>query len=447
MAVSGTRLFRWVGVAMATLATVAALIVVGLNARLYDEPRPMEHAYYVWQMQWTDSVREAVAHAAPEADRLMVLLGEVNAVDGALTYVPARPDWQSLARENARTALVLRAGVNLGTFLSDPELGGAAEYLFDILETARSTARDAGVQVVGVQLDYDCPTSKLGDYRRLLNALRSRLTDVDLSITVLPTWIRRWEFGDLVEGLAYYVLQVHSLETPTTVDEPIVLCDTSRIPGYLRHAAWVGVPFYLALPTYGYRVVFDESGTFTALSAEGPAPATDPAHRVRLVIPDPMDIAAVVRSVEEAPPRGCRGFAWFRLPNTGDELNWSWTTLAAVREGRVPRTAFDVEIRNPSPGLYEAWITNTGETRVWDPVAFEVRWTGMQLVAHDVLGGFEGEPNRDSKMIRLTGAPPHDSEPAMAAWFRFDDGHSVDAGFVEAGPVTVLLPQPADNPS
>lgn len=447
MAWGRTRLLLGAGILAGIIAASAVVVALWLHGRLYDEPRPLPHAYYVWQMQWTESVRDAVAQAAPEADRLMVLLGEVNAVDGALAFTPARPDWQSLAGERARTELVLRAGVSLGSFLNGAELDGTAGYLFEILDGARNAARDAGVEVVGVQLDYDCPTSKLDDYRRLLDALQLRLPDFDLSITVLPTWLKRWEFGELVEGLSYYVLQVHSLEPPTTVDQPIVLCDTARIPGYLRRAAWVGVPFYLALPTYGYRVVFDESGAFTALSAEGPAPATDRMHQVRLVVPDPAEIAAVVRLVEAAPPRGCRGFAWFRLPNSGDELNWSWATLSAVRDGRVPRTAFNVEVRNPSPGLYEAWITNTGETRVWEPVSFEVRWKGKRLVAHDVIGSFEGAPTRESESIQLTGPPPHDAEPAMAAWFRFGDGATETAGPVEAGPVTVLQSQAGDNPS
>jgi hypothetical protein len=405
---------------------------------LYDEPRPLAQAYYVWQIQWTDSVLEAVTTAAPEADRLMVLLGEVNAVDNGLSFSPARPDWMALGKANAPTALVLRAGVGLGPFLSEARVDGAARYLHDILDGAIVSARNAGIQVVGVQLDYDCPTSMLNDYRRLLDAMQIRLAGIDLSITVLPTWVKRWEFSNLVDGLAYYVLQVHSLEVPTTFEQPIVLCDTSRIPGYLRRAAWVGIPFYLALPTYGYRVAFDARGNFTALSAEGPAPAWDPSYQVRLVMTDPAEIAAVVRSVMDAPPRGCRGFAWFRLPHSRDELNWSWPTLQAVREGRVPRTAFEAEIRNPSPGLYEAWLKNVGETRVWTPVAFDVYWDGHRLIAHDTIGGFKGVPDRDTHTVRLVGPPPHNAEPAMTAWFRTEPEDSQQPAPLRTGPVEMV---------
>lgn len=415
---------------------VFALLII--EAQLYDGPRPMANAYYVWQMQWSDPVREAVANASPEADRLMVLLGEVNAAEGTLRFTPAKPDWAALAQEKPKVALVLRANAGLGPLLSGDQLGEAGSYLHGILDSATITAKDAGVDVAGVQLDYDCPTSKLQDYRRLLDAMRMQLGDVDLSITVLPTWLKQWDFPNLVEGLAYYVLQVHSLETPTSVDRPIVLCDTSRIPGYLRRAAWIGVPFYLALPTYGYRVAFDANGRFTSLSAEGPTPAWDHSHQVRLVMSDPAQIAAVVRTVMDKPPRGCRGFAWFRMPHSRDELNWSWPTLVAVREGRVPHTTFEVEIRNPSSGLYEAWLTNTGETRIWTPVTFDVRWDGLRIVALDTLGGFEGLPDHSSRSIRLTGPAPHNSEPVMAAWFRSEDVDSGSTDELRAGPVVVL---------
>jgi len=428
----------WLAGIAAIVAAGAAAAVLLVNDRLYDSPRLLANAYYVWQMQWTDSVRDAVANAAPEADRLMVLLGEVNVSGDELSFSPASPDWASLAREGPKVALVLRANAGLGGQLASGRVEQAGEYLHEVFYQAIAGAEENGVRVAGVQLDYDCPSSKLADYGRLLDLLSERLGGTDLSITVLPTWLKRWDFPRLVDGLAYYVLQVHSLETPTTVDQPIVLCDTARIPGYLRRAAWVGVPFYLALPTYGYRVAFDANGQFKALSAEGPAPAWDPTYQIRLVMTEPEEIAAVVRSVMNAPPRGCRGFAWFRLPHSRDELNWSWPTLVAVREGRPPRTAFDVEIRNPSPGLFEVWITNAGEAHVWSDVAFDVQWEENRLLAYDAIGGFEGKPNRDTQTLHLEGPAPRRDESAMAAWLRMAPANAGQSGSVKSGPAKVV---------
>ena len=44
--------------------------------------------------------------------------------------------------------------------------------------------------LTGVEIDYDCPTSKLPAYARFLVELRSRLARrMALSITALPTWM------------------------------------------------------------------------------------------------------------------------------------------------------------------------------------------------------------------------------------------------------------------
>ena len=423
-------------------AILAVLAGVWLGLYFWREPltgppRRLDQTYYVWQMQWTDSVREAVRAASPGAAQIMVLLGEVNPKGDVLSLTAAQPDWDTLADTHTRVTLVLRANAGLGGHLSAERRAKTARYITGLLQAAEGKARAAGVEVAGLQLDYDCPSSKLGDYRALLDVLRERHAATQLSITVLPTWLRRWEFSSLVKGLSYYVLQVHSLEPPKDADSPIVLCDTSRIPGYLRKAAAVGVPFYLALPTYGYRFAFDAEGRFKALSAEGPQPAWDPAYQVKLAMTDPAEIAVVVRSVQEAPPRACQGFAWFRLPVTSDELNWTWPTLQAVSQGRVPTTSLRAEIRNPSAGLYEVWLANAGETRVWKAVAFDVTWEGSRLVAHDLLGGFEGQPDPGASSLRAVGPAPRGSEPAMVAWLR-TEGSDASSSPLRVGPVEVM---------
>ncbi|MCC6486496.1 MAG: DUF3142 domain-containing protein [Candidatus Hydrogenedentes bacterium] len=425
---------------LAIVLVVLASTALGLHLRrqaLTGPPRDLEQTYYVWQMQWTDSVREAVREAAPGAAQVMVLLGEINSRDDALALTAAQPDWKTLSEARVRVTLVLRANVGLGSHLSGERRAKTADYLAGVLKGAQEKAQAAGVEVAGLQLDYDCPSSKLGDYRGLLDALRERHAATQLSITVLPTWLRRWEFANLVDRLSYYVLQVHSLEPPENVDSPIMLCDTARIPGYLRKAASVGVPFYLALPTYGYRFAFDAEGRFKALSAEGPQPAWAPSFRVKLAMTDPEEIAAVVRSIQEAPPRACLGFAWFRLPVSSDELNWTWPTLQAVSQGRVPETALRAEVRNPSPGLYEVWLANAGETRVWKAVAFDVTWEGHRLVAHDLLGGFEGQPDSGETSLRAVGPAPRGSEPSMVAWLRVEEA-TVPGNVVRVGPVEVM---------
>ncbi|MFA6242091.1 MAG: DUF3142 domain-containing protein [Candidatus Hydrogenedentales bacterium] len=400
----------------------AAAFIVGLAVLLFSPeappPRPLNTAFYVWQLSWNDSVKKAVEQASPSAHEFMVLIGEVGAKNGALTYYSAQPDWPSLAKGQVPTTVVLRASAALGDFLTDESLDRSSAYLAGILKAASTEAKEAGVRLTGVQFDYDSPTSKLPEYRQLLERLRAELPQLEMSITVLPTWLKSWQFSKLVRDLSYYVLQVHSLEKPTTVDAPIVICNTAKIPGYLRRASLEGVPFYVALPTYGYRVAFDASGKFAALSAEAPSPAWSPGFQVRTVMSDPNEIAEVVHLLREAPPRECLGITWFRMPVASDELNWTWSTLEAVMSGDEPEVEFAVEVKTPNPGLYEIWISNIGEANVLEQLRIDLEWDGGELAAHDSMRGFKATKDSRSPKMVLSGPAPKTGVPIQAAWLR-----------------------------
>ncbi|MBX7257939.1 MAG: DUF3142 domain-containing protein [Candidatus Hydrogenedentes bacterium] len=404
----------------------AAAFIIGLTVVLFSPeappPRPLSTAFYVWQLAWNDSVKEAVDQATPFAHEFMVLIGEVSAKNQAPTYHAALPDWSSLAKGQVPTTLVLRANVTLGDVLTDESVDRTSAYLAGVFKESVEAAKKGGVRVTGVQLDYDSPTSKLPEYRQLLERLRAELPQLEMSITVLPTWLKSWQFSKLVRDLSYYVLQVHSLEKPTTIDAPIVICNTSKISGYLRRASLEGTPFYIALPTYGYRVAFGPDGKFAALSAEGPTPAWNPGYQVKTIMTDPNDIADVVHALREAPPRECLGIAWFRMPVESDELNWTWETLEAVMSGDEPLVEFAVNVKTPQPGLYEVWISNTGEANVLEQLRIDVEWESAELAAHDSMRGFKATKDSRSPKMVLTGPAPKTGAPIQAAWLRLNTG-------------------------
>jgi len=378
--------------------------------------RPVFHAYYVWQKQWNDGVRASLARADLHAASLMVLIGEVNATRGTLKLDSAFPDWQALAKCRAPVTLVLRANVALSDLLQSDSRDTAVNFVCGAFADSIAAGTDAGVSVRGLQLDYDCPSSKLGTYTQLVESIRAQFSSYELSITTLPTWLRWNEFGDLVRKLSYYVLQVHSLDAPETVEDEITLCDTSRIPGYLRRASAIGAPFYLALPTYGYRFTFDSTGKFVALAAEGPSGALQAGYRSRTVMADAEQIAKVVRALEQQPPHGLLGIAWFRMPVESDTLNWPWPALDAVRAGRAPETAVVASVRTPEPGLYEVWVENKGDTAPTDGIQISLRISLRDMTAYDTHNGFESKPGDGA--ILLTGPAPRPEGSTLAAWFR-----------------------------
>jgi hypothetical protein len=103
-----------------------------------------------------------------------------------------------------------------------------------------------------------------------------------LVFTALPTWLDSPAFARLVQSADGYVLQVHSWEAPRAPDQPFTLCDPERAKRAIAKAERFERPFWVALPTYGYRAWFDAQNRLLGLSAEGPdlvslAPAGRPA--------------------------------------------------------------------------------------------------------------------------------------------------------------------------
>lgn len=426
----------------ATALPIAAVIVVilWLYAPAPTPPKPLVSAYYVWQMQWNDDVRAAVREADASANLFMVLVGEVNASGGDLRLQRGYPDWGALSKVRAPITAVLRANAAVADLLQGDARNKAVDFVANALESVIAEARARGATVRGVQLDYDCPSAKLASYKALVDALQPRFEGLEFSITALPTWLKWGDFATLVRGLSYYVLQVHSLDPPSFIDKPITLCETSRIPGYLRRAASIGTPYYLALPTYGYRFIFDTSGKFASIAAEGPAPVLKPGYHARTVMADPAEIAGTVRAVRAHPPHGLLGFAWFRLPIVSDELNWSWRTLEAVRAGRAPSAAFDAELRTPNPGLYELYIANTGETEPANGVRTTVRFASGSVLASDTHNGFTSDKSADA--MNLSGPAPRPGRTVLAAWFRMKPSEVA----TNAPPIRVDPIEPAPAP-
>jgi len=379
--------------------------------RSQPSARPF-HALYVWQRLWTNEVRESLARATENVRHLMVLVHE----DG----MPAIDvDYAALAGTRLSVTLVYRYPASFGAGLETDVTQAVARVASEIRRGC-TAAQAAGVRLRGVQLDYDAPTRSLRHYRDFLRNLRPELPEgLDLSITVLPTWLDDGAFSALARGLDYYVLQVHSFERPGDIDTPMVLCDTTRIPEYVARAEDLGTPYFIALPTHGYEVAFDAKGDFAGLSAEGPDPAWPAGTQLREVRAEPAAIAGAVNALAEHLPDHFRGAVWFRMPVISDTRNWTWAVLTAVMEGRVPSVRFSVEIRYPDPGLAEIWLESVGEDRPNRAVEIRVSLAEGDVLASDCVNGFVATKGGDAVILR--GAAPVDKAPILVGWYRMKD--------------------------
>lgn len=349
------------------------------------ERTPFPQDVYIWQRAWNAPVREAIEHHAPQFGTLVALGAEVSWKDQPqLIRVPVNYDLLRATKQPI--GLALRIGPYSGTFATN---GPVIRYLTDLTVSMAAEARSNHLALQELQIDFDCAESKLEGYRVWVDAIREKLKPVPVIITTLPSWLKQDSFQKLANAADGFVLQVHSLERPKGMDMPFSLCDPATAKAAVERASRTGVPFRVALPTYGYVMAFSKDGRFIGLSAEGPAKNWPAGVQLREIRSDPQVIAQLVEGWTKEHPAMLKGIIWYRMPISLDILNWQWPTLSAVMAGRSPRKSLRVESRRPEPGLVEISLVNDGEADLSSRPAVEVRWQNARLVAGDGLGGFE----------------------------------------------------------
>jgi len=347
---------------------------------------PLRQEAYVWQRSWTPAVQESVAQATDFAG-LVVLAAEVDfrGPQPRVTRVPL--EGKTLRALGRPVGAAVRATAFSGTFAESPEI---VRLLQGTVRGVAAEARAQGISLTEIQLDYDCPESKLNDYRDVLPALREAASPVPLTLTALPSWMRsRRAFRQLVAGVDRYVLQLHSLVLPEKAGEVAALIEPRSARGWVEAAARFGRPFRAALPTYGYEVAYDARGKLLGVLAEGPLLTWSPDVTVRAVRSDPKAMAELIRSWVRDRPAALTGVVWYRLPVEGDRLNWSWPTLRAVAAGRAPRGDLRAVIREPEPKLAEVDLVNAGEAEAPWPATVRLRWQGPAPSAADGLAVYK----------------------------------------------------------
>jgi len=359
---------------------------------------------YVWQRQFTPAVYASASSMGEKVDGFAVLAAEIRWSGKEPVLFKSPVSYAQLAAAGRPVAAVLRVGPYAGIFARDDF---AASYLVQTATAIVTTARGQGVTLSELQVDFDCASSKLAGYAEWVKVLRAAVAPTKLVFTALPDWLARQDFSSLAHAADGYVLQVHSVEKPAGIEADFKLCDPKRSWEWIARATQMGVPFRVALPTYGYRLAFDESGNFFGLAAEGVSPSWPKGTRVRYVRADVDAMVALAAKISAARLANCTGIIWFRLPVAGDELNWDLLTFRAVLGGRIPASHLAIESKWTSPGLVEISVVNTGERTETLPAKIVTRWgKGEPPQTLDGLGGYLAtfdSSRRDS--ITLTPGP------------------------------------------
>lgn len=325
----------------ASLLCLVALSGAAPHVRLTDEP--LTHDAYVWQRRWTPAVLDAVRGSADLVRDWRLLLAEADA-KGRWTSVTV--PWGEV-RASGRPII--------GVIRIDGQLDGQLEgrRIASLLDGI--VAATDGKALAGVEIDYDCPTSKLAAYAQFLASLRARLPAATaLSITALPTWMGSPQLARVVAQVDETVLQVHAIDDPRRG-----LFDPVRAERWAAEfARRVGKPFRVALPTYDVRVSWRD-GRLAAVEGEMPlGGAASGGQRLEV---SPESVAELLHALAQRTPEGLRGFVWFRLPTDADARAWSRDTWRAVVTDRlVPPTLDAALVETDTPGLWTVVLSNAG---------------------------------------------------------------------------------------
>ena len=427
---------------VALLSAVLVVLAAGIVAWLiFLRPSlhitgPVRHEVYVWQRAWTQPVREAVSQHATNFAEIVPLKAEISWKDKKPQLTRVALDYATLTKiSNGRADLpvgldarqrlptigmALRIGPFAGPFTTNDLV---AAFITDVAASIVHEAQSNHVVLSELQIDFDCAESKLDGYRVWVEAIQQRIAPSPVTITALPSWLDSRAFKRLVAVATNYVLQVHSVERPRSFAAPFTLCDPRAANRWVERAGRIGVPFRVALPTYGYTLAFDASGKFIGLSAEGPRPNWPTNAQLREVFSNPLELSALVNDWTASRPATMRGVIWYRLPTIVDNFNWRWPTLGAIVASRSLQEKLRIEPRRVEAGLVEINLVNEGELDISSRLAVEVRWSNTRLIAGDALRDFELAERSTSAarfQTKTQGSRLPAGDRVTIGWLRFD---------------------------
>ncbi len=302
------------------LLVTMLLCVIGLSGsmpQIRATTESLPHDAYIWQRVWTPQVISSVRRSSDIVRAWRILLAEA---DGAGRWTTVAISWADLQAAQRPIIGVIRIDGRLDE-----------EWMPAMLDKIMSRVEPVSANLAGVEVDYDCPTSKLPTYARFLAGLRSRLArPIALSITALPTWMASTELERLTKPLDEAVLQVHAVDDPRRG-----LFDPAQAERWVHEfGRRIRRPFRVALPAYDVRVTWRADGRLA--SVEGEMPLLTGGSRGELLGAAPEAVLQFVQTLQRAGPDGLIGIVWFRLPTDADTRAWSPQTWRAVITGALP---------------------------------------------------------------------------------------------------------------
>ncbi len=379
-----------------------SFIVLALAGCKGDRPPPLTVEAYVWQAAEKADVAAAMERAAGIVATFHVRAAEMRWNETKFStqrFISKLP--------SPGCGLVIRIGSSAASLEWTPDQIKPVADLFHELSLLGPSE---------IQCDFDCPQKRLTTYQILLTALRKATGKVPVYPTALPSWLGEPAFPKLIQDCGAYVLQVHSLQLPTNRTEPPLIFDAAGARTAVAKASALGVPFRVAMATYGCEVRFTPDGKVADVVSEDTGSIGPETSERAYAMADPLDSARLVREWTDKTPDHLLGIIWYRLPVKGDRRNWPWETLQLVARGEEDIANPLLSI-SPGAGARDVHVTNPGK--------FPLRLPGKIIItspsdAADGTGAYRLEPGSDGLHFVL--------RPDVWPWLA--PGKKIPAGWV-----------------
>ncbi|WOO39329.1 DUF3142 domain-containing protein [Rubellicoccus peritrichatus] len=357
----------------------------------------LSHQAYIWQRNWSPQLISAIHASATVMDGFTVLVAEITPSAGGAKVVRVPVQYDVLQSTGLPITLAIRVGNYSGPFDSNQQ---TTQCLLAEVKAAIASARADGIKPTAIEIDFDCATSKLEGYVEWLSQMHNILGDVSLSITTLPTWMNRPKaFRELVHATDHFVLQVHSIKKPESIGDDVALCEPEQTLDWASEAAKYGIPFRVALPTYAYRLGYNQHGQLAEVSGENASPLQNPDWQYRIIRAEPETIANLVKAFKERQPQHFEGIIWYRLPIAHERLNWDPITWRTVIAGQTDASHWKAQAVFKKDGAIEIQIEQTGLLAAPPPKQVILNWENANSLVWDGQRNFDVKATLDHGLI------------------------------------------------
>ncbi|WP_306523445.1 DUF3142 domain-containing protein [Rheinheimera sp.] len=367
---------------------------------------------YIWQRVWTDEHQQALEQSRPHFSVLRILALQYMATAQGPLWHQADVNLALLKKDGRPVTLVLRLDGQI------PKL--PLQSLTEKLQPILALYQQAGIQLAGIEIDYDCARSQLAAYRLWLTKFRAALPkDIPVSMTALPDWLQSAEFGPLTAQVSQVTMQLHAVLSP----EQGLFAPELAKKWAIAAAAQSQSPLYFALPAYHSALITAASNKKTAQSStavqqywvESEVPLDIKGERRELRV-DPLLVQQWLFWLQQQQFARVKGIVWFRLPLPSDQRSWAYATLAAVASGQPLKADLRLRLQKTPTG-FDLIAENYGNLALL--FATPIRLKAHNCTGADALAGFALSQQQQEYQLAPTTAvqPLAVNSTRTLAWF------------------------------